>query len=89
MDFLYTKEAARARVRTVMQDYESKYFGPASRWPGDRANKAIDYAMQEGIPYSQGQIEMLRRTAAFVGLNFDKMVRAVGKKPYPTEIFKK
>ncbi len=89
MDFLYTKEAALARVRTVMQDYESKYFGPASRWPGDRANKAIDYAMQEGIPYSQGQIEMLRRAAAHVGLNFEKMVRAQGKKPYPTEIFKK
>lgn len=89
MDFLYTKEEALTRVRALMQDYESKYFGPASRWPGDRANKAVDYALQEGIPYSQGQIEMLRRAAAHVGLSFDKMVSAMGKKPYPIEIFNK
>lgn len=89
INFLYTKEDARARVRELMHDYESKYFGPASRWPGDRANEAHEYAMKEGIPYSQGQVDMLKRAAAHVGLNFNKMVKAVGNKPYPIEIFKK
>ncbi|MFQ5978165.1 MAG: Ldh family oxidoreductase [Candidatus Heimdallarchaeota archaeon] len=89
IDFHYTKEEALARVRELMQDYESKYFGPASRWPGDRGNKAQEYAMKEGIPYGQGQIDMLKRAATHVGLSFEKMVKAVGNKPYPIEIFKK
>ncbi len=88
-DFLYTKEEALERVRTLMKDYENNYFGTASRWPGDRANIAIKYACEEGIPYSDGQIETLKRSAAYVGLDFNQMIQSVGKKPYPAEVFKK
>lgn len=89
IDVLYAKEEALNRIRTLMKDYETRYFGSASRWPGDRANKAIEYALKEGIPYSQGQIETLRRSAAYVGLNFDSMVKSISHKPYPSEIFRK
>ncbi|MFX0115315.1 MAG: Ldh family oxidoreductase [Candidatus Hodarchaeota archaeon] len=89
IDFLYAKEEALTRVRALMKDYEAKYFGSASRWPGDRANRAINYTMKEGIPYSKGQIEMLRRAAAHVGLSFDAMVKMEANKPYPNEIFRK
>ena len=88
-DFLYSKEEALERVRELMKDYEINYFGPASRWPGDRANEAIKYALKEGIPYSEGQIETLKRSAAYVGLDFNKMIQSMGKKHYPAEIFKK
>lgn len=88
-DFLYSEEEALKRVRELMQDYENKYFGPASRWPGDRANEAIEYSLKEGIPYSEGQIETLKRSAAYLGLDFHSMIQSVGKKPYPAEIFKK
>ena len=72
-----------------MKDYENKYFGSASRWPGDRANEAIEYALREGIPYSEGQIATLKRTATYVGIDFHSMIESVGRKPYPAEIFKK
>ena len=88
-DFLYSKEEALERVRELMKDYEINYFGPASRWPGDRAKEAIKYALKEGIPYSKGQIETLKRSAAFVGLDFNAMIQSMGKKPYPAEVFKK
>ncbi len=89
IDFLYTKEEALQRVRELMKDYEEKYFGSASRWPGDRANEAIEYVLTEGIPYSEGQIATLKRTAAYVGIDFHTMIQSVGRKPYPAEIFKK
>ncbi|UCG02805.1 MAG: Ldh family oxidoreductase [Candidatus Heimdallarchaeota archaeon] len=89
IDFHYTKEEARIRVRELMQDYELKYFGSASRWPGDRANEAYEYSIKEGIPYDQGQIEMLKRAALHIGLNFDERVKSVGRKPYPYAIFRK
>lgn len=88
VDFLYDKETAQARVSEFMRDYE-KYFGSASRWPGDRSKSAIEYATKEGIPYSEGQVNTLRRAAAHVGLNFDEMVISKGKKKFPAEIFKK
>ncbi|MFX1250886.1 MAG: Ldh family oxidoreductase [Promethearchaeota archaeon] len=89
VDFLYTKEEALSRVKDLMNDYETRYFGSASRWPGDRSRKAIEYALKEGLPYSQGQIETLRRSATHIGLNFDKIVKSMGYKSYPAEIFKK
>jgi LDH2 family malate/lactate/ureidoglycolate dehydrogenase len=89
IDLLYSKEEALKRVRELMKDYEQKYFGPASRWPGDRANKAIQYSLEEGIPYSDSQIEILKRSAAYVGLNFHRMIQSVSKKHYPAEIFNK
>lgn len=89
IDFHYSKEEAQTRVRELMYNYESKYFGVASRWPGDRANEAYEYSMKEGIPYSQGQINMLKRAGDHVSMNFDNMVKSVGKKPYPIDIFKK
>ncbi|MBK5112116.1 MAG: Ldh family oxidoreductase [Candidatus Heimdallarchaeota archaeon] len=89
VDCLYTKEEARNRVRELMVDYESKYFGEATRWPGDRSKEAYEYSMREGIPFSDGQIEMLKRAAAHVGLNFDEMISSYGRKSYPTSIFKK
>ncbi|MFX1507615.1 MAG: Ldh family oxidoreductase [Promethearchaeota archaeon] len=89
IDFHYSKEDAQNRVRELMQDYELKYFGEASRWPGDRAEAANEYSVKEGIPYSQEQIEMLKRAALHVGINFDEMVQPIGRKPYPIELFKK
>jgi LDH2 family malate/lactate/ureidoglycolate dehydrogenase len=89
VDFLLTKEQATARVRSLMRDYEENYFGPSSRWPGDRSNAAISYALEHGIPYSRGQVETLERAASHVGLDFDRMIKSVGTKPYPKEIFKK
>ncbi|MHA1122173.1 MAG: Ldh family oxidoreductase [Candidatus Heimdallarchaeota archaeon] len=89
VDCLYTEEEARSRVRKLMIDYESKYFGEATRWPGDRSKEAYDYSKKEGIPFSDGQIEMLRRAAIHVGLNFDEMISSIGRKSYPINIFKK
>jgi L-2-hydroxycarboxylate dehydrogenase (NAD+) len=88
IDFLYTKEQSLKRVKEFMQDYET-YFGSSSRWPGERSKKAIEYTTQNGIPYSQSQIDTLRRTAEQVGLNFDEMTKSKGKKNFPAEIFKK
>ena len=89
IDFHYTEEDARNRVRELMRDYELKYFGSASRWPGDRAIEAYEYSVKEGIPYSQEQVDMLKRAAFHVGMNFDEMVHSIGRKPYPFEVFKK
>ncbi|MFX0210027.1 MAG: Ldh family oxidoreductase [Candidatus Hodarchaeota archaeon] len=89
IDFQYTKEDARTRVRELMRDYELKYFGESSRWPGDRAEAANEYSVKEGIPFSLEQIEMLKRAGLHVGMNFDEMVQSIGKKPYPFELFKK
>lgn len=89
IDFHYTKEDAQNRVRELMRDYELKYFGSASRWPGDRAIEAFEYSVREGIPYSQEQVNMLKRAALQVDLNFDEMVHSVGRKPYPFDVFKK
>jgi L-2-hydroxycarboxylate dehydrogenase (NAD+) len=89
IDFHYTKEDAWDRVRELMRNYELKYFGSASRWPGDRAIAAYEYSIKEGIPYSQEQVEMLKRAAFHVGMNFDEMIQSVGRKPYPFEVFKK
>ena len=88
-DFLYTKEEALERVRELMKDYENNYFGPASRWPGDRANEAIIYSLTEGIPYSKGQIDTLKRAAEYVGRDFHSMIQSVGKKQFPEKIFSK
>jgi len=89
IDSLYSEEEARNRVHELMIDYESKYFGEATRWPGDRSQEAYEYAMKEGIPFSDGQIEMLKRAATHVGLNFDEMISSIGRKSYPIKIFKK
>jgi len=89
IDSLYTKEEAQNRVKELMTDYETKYFGEATRWPGDRSKAAIKYSMKEGIPYSKGQIEMLKQAAAYVKLDFDQMITSIGRKPYPYDIFKK
>lgn len=89
IDCLYTKEEAQNRVRKLMEDYETKYFGSATRWPGDRSKKALEYSTKEGIPYNEGQVGMFRRTATIVGLNFDEMVKSLGKKSFPSDIFRK
>ncbi|MCE7745258.1 MAG: Ldh family oxidoreductase [Candidatus Heimdallarchaeota archaeon] len=89
IDCHYTEEEARNRVRELMIDYESKYFGKATRWPGDRSQEAYSYSLEEGIPYSDGQIEMLKRAAKHVGLDFDRMITSIGNKLFPHEIFKK
>ncbi|HKZ41296.1 MAG TPA: Ldh family oxidoreductase, partial [Candidatus Hodarchaeales archaeon] len=89
IDFLYTKDEAKARVRELMRDYETKYFGPSSRWPGDRADRAKAYSVKEGIPYSKGQVETLKRTANEVGLDFASIVKSQGQKPFPDQIFTK
>ena len=87
IDFLYTKEEAKKRIRQLMKDYEENYFGPRSRWPGDRAEKALKYSLENGIPYSTGQINTLKRAAEYVGLSFD--LKPIAKKPFPKDIFNK
>jgi L-2-hydroxycarboxylate dehydrogenase (NAD+) len=89
IDFLYDRDGALLRVAELMKDYEDIYFGPASRWPGDRSNKATEYVLKNGIPYSQGQIDTLRRAAAYVGCNFDEMVKSTVKRNFPEAIFQK
>lgn len=87
LDFLYNLEGTKNRLTDLIQDYESKYFGTRSRWPGDRANIALKYSESEGIPYDQGQIESLKRTAKYVDLSFS--LEPVSFKKYPQEIFNK
>lgn len=89
VDYLYTKEDAKKRVSELMSDYEENYFGTATRWPGDRAKKALQYSLKEGIPYHQGQIEMFKRAAEVAGVDFESIVKSLGLKPFPREIFKK
>jgi L-2-hydroxycarboxylate dehydrogenase (NAD+) len=89
VDFLYSKKNAQNRVKELMKDYEENYFGTNTRWPGDRSKKALEYSIKEGIPYSEGQIEMWKRAAKHVDLEFDELIQSIGKKPYPKEIFKK
>ncbi len=89
IDTLYTKDEAKKRVQDIMVDYESKYFGSKTRWPGDRASKAAKYSEKEGIPYAQGQIEMLKRAAEYVGYNFDELIKSIEEKKYPSDIFRK
>ncbi len=87
VDFLYGRDEALARIRALMRDYEENYFGESSRWPGDRANEALNYATSNGIPYSDGQIDTLRRAAEHVGLGFD--LRPISRKDFPAELFRK
>ncbi len=87
LDVLYTKEDAKQRVIELMNDYETKYFGKSSRWPGDRANQALDYSMKEGIPYSVSQINTLKRAADYVGIKFE--LNSLENKNYPHDVFNK
>lgn len=89
MDFHYTKAQAQNRIRELMTDYEEKYFGPASRWPGHRATKAQKYSRMEGIPYSISQVDTLRRAAGHVGLCLDDLLQPIATKEYPRDIFNK
>lgn len=89
IDCLYSKEEAQSRVRELMENYELNYFGPASRWPGDRSKKALVYSIKEGIPYSDSQVEMFRRTAIFLEMDFDEKVKSQGRKAFPAMIFRK
>ncbi len=85
-DFNYTVEEAKERISEMMRDYE-KYFGPRSRWPGDRAHACIKYALEHGIPYSEGQINTLKRATAHAGLEFN--LQPVSEKEFPKELFRK
>lgn len=87
LDILYSLEDAQKRIRALMRDYEESYFGSNSRWPGDRALAAIKYSMKEGIPYSNGQINTLKRAAEHVGIEFT--LQSQGLKGYPEDIFNK
>lgn len=89
VDFHYSKDEALSRVKSLMNDYETKYFGPSTRWPGDRSKIALEYSNKEGIPYSDGQIDMLKRATKKVGLEFNKLIKLKAKKPFPKEIFRK
>ena len=87
IDMLYTLDEAKSKLQQLIEDYESKYFGENSRWPGDRAKQALIYSETEGIPYSKGQIESLRRTAQHVGMEFT--LKPIAYKNYPEDIFNK
>lgn len=87
VDILYTKDDAKKRVAELMNDYESKYFGKNSRWPGDRANQALEYSMKEGIPYNDSQVNTLKRAAEYVRIDFD--LKSLTYKNYPNDVFNK
>jgi L-2-hydroxycarboxylate dehydrogenase (NAD+) len=87
LDVLYTVDDAKKRVKDLMKDYKSKYFGFSSRWPGDRAQEALEYSIREGIPYSKGQIESLQRTADYTNIEFS--LEPISTKLYPSSIFNK
>ena len=89
IDCHYTKDEALTRVKQLMTDYETNYFGTATRWPGDRAKIAIEYSNKEGIPYNDGQIEMLKRATKKVGLDFESLIKLKARKEFPKEIFRK
>ncbi len=89
IDFLFEREEALEKINEVIEDYERNYFGPSSRWPGDRAHACIKYAEKEGIPYSKGQIKTLRRAAEYVNLNLEDLLRPISEKEYPMDLFKK
>ncbi|MDH5401387.1 MAG: Ldh family oxidoreductase [Candidatus Heimdallarchaeota archaeon] len=88
IDFHYNNIQAKDRVSQLMEDYE-QYFGPASRWSGVRANQAFQYSKTQGIPYSTGQINTLRRSAESVGLDFDTLIQPISEKSYPANLFNK
>ena len=75
IDVLYSTEEARVRIHDLMKDYEGTYFGPASRWPGDRALAA------------KKQINTLRRAAEHVGLSFG--LKSQGLHEFPHDLFNK
>jgi L-2-hydroxycarboxylate dehydrogenase (NAD+) len=87
IDMLYTLEEAKNRIRKLMDDYEKGYFGENSRWPGDRALEAWRYSESNGIPYSESQVNTLRRAAEYVSEPFD--LRPSSIKEYPKNIFNK
>lgn len=89
IDFHYPIDEAKAMLRNLMTDYETQYFGPASRWPGDRSLQAKAYAEQHGIPYSDGQVNTLRRAAEHAGLNFEEVLQPRNTQEYPVDIFNK
>lgn len=72
---------------TALALHELNYFGPASRWPGDRSNQALEYVLKEGIPYNQDQVRLLGKISAYSGLEFDSLLQSVSKKPIPANIF--
>ncbi|MCY3411890.1 MAG: Ldh family oxidoreductase [Candidatus Heimdallarchaeota archaeon] len=88
IDFHYSKVEGRQRIRALMDDYE-QYFGEYSRWPGERSDQAIAYARENGIPYSKGQVDTIRRAANEVGLVFEDLIKPVSTQEYPEEIFNK
>ena len=87
LDFKYSLDEAKSRIRQLMLDYEENYFGTSSRWPGDRADQAVSYAMTSGIPYSEGQINTLKRAADLVGQSFT--LQSLGSSDFPEDIFNK
>lgn len=87
LDVLYSIEEAKNRITDLMYDYEVGYFGVNSRWPGDRAEKALKYSLKEGIPYGNGQIESLKRTTNYLKLDFP--LKPINFQGYPEEIFNK
>ena len=86
LDIFYDLDASKVKINELMIDYK-KYFGPNSRWPGERADKAVNYSESNGIPYSVGQINSLKRTAEFVDEIFN--LQPVSFKEYPEDIFNK
>ena len=89
VDFHFNQDEAKTQLRKLMTDYETKYFGLASRWPGDRSLQAQEYSEKEGIPYSKGQVETLKRAANSVGLDFKDLLISTSTKEYPEDIFNK
>ena len=86
IDMLYDLDDSKARIQELMNDYK-KYFGPNSRWPGDRGDQALEYSETNGVPYSTGQINSLKRTAEYVNLEFN--LEPISFKEFPEYIFNK
>ena len=86
IDFLYTREAALKRMASLVTDW-SACAGPATRMPGERSHLAREYSLRHGIPYTNEQIQALRRCGASLHVDFERV--SASAKPYPKNLFTK
>ena len=61
--------------------------GPATRMPGERSHLAREYSLRHGIPYTNEQIQALRRCGASLHVDFERVPASA--KPYPKNLFTK
>ena len=86
IDFLYSREAALERMTALVRDW-ADCGGPATRLPGERSHLAREYSLRNGIPYSEDQIQTLRRCGASVGVDLANVPSSM--RPFSKNLFTK